>query len=492
MEEQKEVDFEYSPYFVDIESTKKILGQMVNCICQLKVDKALGTGFFCKIPDRNKNTMNCLLTANHVLNEEYYDKTNKIIISMNDEEQYKSIDLGIKRNVCFDEKKDVTIIELVKEDKIEHFLELEEDKKLSRNEEILNNSYRAKSIYIPQYPKHKKASVSYGIIQKKDNLKILHTCVTDNGSSGSPILDLDSLKVIGMHKGSNILTNGNINIGIFFNFLSNIDFKPKQNKNKVNEINLEKNITPHNNEESWFYIFNEIINNNDKVKEALKFKKSEKEIDDIAKSIINEIKTLKKIFKIFYGCKENAIHDTIEAMLIILTGVRDIRSDPIFFNEIEKKIKDRINKGLNIMNKTEKKENLRIINEYISNYIFLFDEKKGNDKLLSILNGFLYMETLGKMFVDDIFSYESQEEIDNAFNSAYNEFLKNLKKKNWEIIKYYDFIKDNVNFGDSDKGGKDGNNELENEDWEDKLKNYFRHDCKIYFIDLGIICPIKY
>ena len=225
MQEQKEADIEYSPYFVDIESTRKILDQMINCICQLKIDNALGTGFFCKIPDKNKKTMNCLLTANHVLNEEYYGKTNKIILSLNDEEQYKSIDLGIERKVCFDEKKDVTIIELVKEDKIEQFLELEEDKKLSRNEEVSNNSYRSRSIYIPQYPKHKKASVSYGIIKKKDNSNILHTCVTDNGSSGSPILDLDSLKVIGMHKGSHLLTNGNINIGIFFN----IEFKTKKN-----------------------------------------------------------------------------------------------------------------------------------------------------------------------------------------------------------------------------------------------------------------------
>ena len=63
MEEQKEAYITSSPDFVDIASTRKILHQMSNCICQLKVDNVLGTGFFCKIPDGNKKTMNCLLTA---------------------------------------------------------------------------------------------------------------------------------------------------------------------------------------------------------------------------------------------------------------------------------------------------------------------------------------------------------------------------------------------------------------------------------------------
>ena len=366
MEEQKEAYITGSPDFVDIASTRKILHQMSNWICQLKVDNVLGTGFFCKIPDGNKKTMNCLLTANHVLNEEYYDKTNKIIVSLNDNEIDKTIDLGIKRIVYFnkDQEVDMTIIELDKADEVENFLELEEDKKLSKKEEASNNHYQSRSIYIPQYPNHKKASVSYGVIKKKDNLEIYHTCNTEPGSSGSPILDLESLKVIGIHKSSLKKENKTLNIGTFFNFLLNIEFKMKQNYYSVNEIKIEKKITPsHNNEGSWFYIFNEIINNNDKVKEAIKFKKSEEEIIDIAKSVINEIKTLKKIFNIFYGCQKNAkfydsVQEALQAMLIILTGIKlGSYNDTNIFNEIEKKIKYRISKGLNIMDKTRKCKN---------------------------------------------------------------------------------------------------------------------------------------
>ena len=242
MEEQKEAHILGSPDFVDIASTRKILHQMSNCICQLKVGNLLGTGFFCKIPDANKKTMNCLLTANHVLNEENYDKTNKIIVSLNDNEIDKTIDLGIARRVYFNEERDVdlTIIELDKADEIENFLELEEEKILYKEKDASNNHYKSRSIYIPQYPNHKKASVSYGVIKNKDNLEIYHTCNTDHGSSGSPILDLESLKVIGIHTSSIKKTKETLNIGTFLNFLLNIEFKTKQNKYSVNEIKVEK------------------------------------------------------------------------------------------------------------------------------------------------------------------------------------------------------------------------------------------------------------
>ena len=310
---------------------------------------------------------------------------------------------------------------------------------------------------------------------------------------------MESLKVIGIHTSSIKKTKETLNIGTFLNFLLNIEFKTKQNKYSVNEIKVEKKISPpHNNEGSWFYIFNEIINNNDKVKEALKFKKSEEEIKNIAKNVINEIKVLRKIFIIFYGCQENAkfydsIQKTLQAMLIILTGIK-LGSYNDIFNEIEKKIKYRLRKGLNIIDQTEKEENVRTIREYfintmisLTNDIYSSNEKERNKSLSANLNGFLYIETLGTMFVDNIFSCESQKEQDKVFNNAYNEVLNKLKNKQ----KIYDFLKININFEDSDKTKKDNDKDHENEDWEVKLKNSLRHDWNIYFIYLGIICPMK-
>ena len=67
------------------------------------------------------------------------------------------------------------------------------------------NNLRGLSAYVLQYPEREKASVSYGIILKNvdkryDNeYEFKHICSTNKGSSGSPILDLETNKVIGIH-----------------------------------------------------------------------------------------------------------------------------------------------------------------------------------------------------------------------------------------------------------------------------------------------------
>ena len=45
---KKEKKINNSPKPVSISSTKKILNQLVNCICKLNINGANGTGFFVK------------------------------------------------------------------------------------------------------------------------------------------------------------------------------------------------------------------------------------------------------------------------------------------------------------------------------------------------------------------------------------------------------------------------------------------------------------
>ena len=78
-----------------------------------------------------------------------------------------------------------------------------------------------------------------------DNLDIKHTCSTENGSSGSPILNIETNKVIGIHKeGSTIF---DFNKGTYLKYAL-IDFI---NKNKINNndniINDMPNINFQNN-----------------------------------------------------------------------------------------------------------------------------------------------------------------------------------------------------------------------------------------------------
>ena len=62
---------------VNIKQTKKILNQMINCICKIKIGAYNGTGIFCKIKLDENTIINCLMTNYHVLNKEYIKKIKK-------------------------------------------------------------------------------------------------------------------------------------------------------------------------------------------------------------------------------------------------------------------------------------------------------------------------------------------------------------------------------------------------------------------------------
>ena len=57
------------PNIVPYESSKKIIEQMENAICQIKIEDMQATGFFCKIPFPDKSSMlPVLITNNHIIN----------------------------------------------------------------------------------------------------------------------------------------------------------------------------------------------------------------------------------------------------------------------------------------------------------------------------------------------------------------------------------------------------------------------------------------
>ena len=184
-----------SPAPIDIEGTKVILKQMMNCICKIKINQLHGTGFFCKIPFKN-NSMNVLMTNYHIINDKYYKSSKELNLLLNDDSQVKTINLEIDRETYFNKDYDITIIELKENDNISNFLELDDNLFKKESKVYYNNI----SIYIPQYFLGVKASVSYGLSTVIDKYEIKHLCSTEHGSSGSPILNLMNKKVIGIHK----------------------------------------------------------------------------------------------------------------------------------------------------------------------------------------------------------------------------------------------------------------------------------------------------
>ena len=179
---------------INISSSKKILEQMINCICKIEVrNKKIGTGFVCKV-----NSMIFLMTCYSIIDEKYLKENKELDLSLNDGNAHIKIDLRIKREIYFNKEYATTFIELRKEDKIKNFIELD-DNLFEDNENI---NYNSKSIYILQYLYRKEIHVSFGYINGiNEKNEIKHLCYTDKGSIGSPILNLINNKVIGINIG---------------------------------------------------------------------------------------------------------------------------------------------------------------------------------------------------------------------------------------------------------------------------------------------------
>ena len=211
MEEQKESVLNNYPNIISYDCLKKIIEQMERNICKVNIGEEQGTGFFCKIPFPNQDKiLPVIITNNHVINRDALNK-DKIELGIKNEETMKVIKLN-NRMKYINEEYDITIIEIKEEDNINNYLELDD---LIINE-IINNQnkneiYKNEAIYIIQYPENKLLSVSYGILDniyedKKYNFK--HKCNTKGGSSGSPLLNINNNKIIGIHKEGNKQYNG--------------------------------------------------------------------------------------------------------------------------------------------------------------------------------------------------------------------------------------------------------------------------------------------
>ena len=79
-----------------------------------------------------------------------------------------------------------------------------------------NNKFIEETIYAMQYLEG-RLSVSFGILDKiyvDRKYKFIHKCCTKFGSGGSPILNINNNKVIGLHCEGNI----RFNVGVFLNY----------------------------------------------------------------------------------------------------------------------------------------------------------------------------------------------------------------------------------------------------------------------------------
>ena len=165
-------------------------------ICKINNGKNTGTGFFCKIenPSDNKKPLKVLLTCYHVLKVEERI-INEIVLEIGNDKKT----LNIKnRKKCYDIELDYICIQILIEDNINDFLEIDKD---FGGEELENFA-----IYTLGYLD--KINFHVGLLESKGHL-FLHNCNTDPGWSGGPIFNQENYKVIGLHNGHDKILNKN-------------------------------------------------------------------------------------------------------------------------------------------------------------------------------------------------------------------------------------------------------------------------------------------
>ena len=237
MEIQEEKYIPFSPIPVPIEGIDKISFQMKNNICKIfkKEPIIIGTGFFWLIPFQNK-LLHVLITNNHVLKEEDLKIGNVIILTINNNNERREIKIDNSRKIITSKSPDITIVEIKpNEDKIYNFLEIDNDAINNKDKDLVSLIYKGKSIYILHYPESRNMHASLGILNDVIENEIYHYCSTNKGSSGSPILSLETFKVIGIHYGC-FSGNFNINRGIFMQIVIN-EFNNKYKK-QIQENNI--------------------------------------------------------------------------------------------------------------------------------------------------------------------------------------------------------------------------------------------------------------
>ena len=86
MEDKKKTEGSIDP--VNIEGTKKILDQLMNCICQIQIKGTYATGFCCKFSYK-KQAIKVFMTSYHFFNEKDFGENQKLNLSLNDEKETK-------------------------------------------------------------------------------------------------------------------------------------------------------------------------------------------------------------------------------------------------------------------------------------------------------------------------------------------------------------------------------------------------------------------
>ena len=265
------------PKSIPVEVLNNLVQKGKTNICKIQCSKGgFGTGFFCKISYNWDLILKVLITSNHLLNKEDLMINKTIKFSINNEKQQYKILIVESRKIYTNDKYDITIIELKEKDKINenYFFDID-------NEIFNENSHKIfinKDVFLLHYA-NGEMRYSNGIINyiNEDNNTIHHSCSSNIGSLGGPIINSINCQVIGFHRGA---CSKKYNLGTFL----------KEPINKfIDQVNKSQNKLQSN-----------IIKNDSQENKNIEHKKKKnKNVDEI--TILYKIKNIKnsKSIRIF-------------------------------------------------------------------------------------------------------------------------------------------------------------------------------------------------
>ena len=283
-----------------------MLNKINKSVCKINYNNFVqGIGFFMVV-----NNNKCLITNYRIINE----NTMGIIINI---QIYNNKFARIKINdryIQYFKEMDITVTEIKESDNIINDVVF-----LDYDPNYINGYHQYKDIdvitlqYIPNGTEIKKGKITAIL----NNYEFQHNIDTSFGTSGSPIILIDSLKVIGIHKeGNNFLS---INYGSFIGEIFNNN-KSTQNKANNNYIIGEIYIS-----EKQIGKKIRIINSYEESQRVLNFEieekyKNEKEI----KECIIEINGVKYQFSYFHKFQNPGKYIIKYHFKNILTNCRDM------------------------------------------------------------------------------------------------------------------------------------------------------------------------
>ena len=206
--------------------TKSIIEAMKS-ICKISYyydnKTTFGTGFFMKYSD----SLKLLITNYHIIFPDLINNNIQIEIWNN---KKMTFNLKGRYNRFLKLPKDITAIEIKATDEIYKDIQF-----LSYDLNYYHsgyNIYKDKYIFSIEHPLGQEAAAASGKIINIYDFQFDHDIDTDNGSSGSPIILLNLMMVIGIHKNTDSYkVNGGTFIGEIINEIKSN--QPKKNQNTI-------------------------------------------------------------------------------------------------------------------------------------------------------------------------------------------------------------------------------------------------------------------